>query len=307
MPRLYCVKCKASIPRGAEQRQRCVDCNDVFHFDCIVEHRDNSGGAPIYRCDNCTVFQPPRNSSPHTLGTTPLSPSNNHAVSVQNKPSSLQLSAESSDLTSDNVVSPSVASITSGKRQRSSPSPDQLSRVNKLPRSNSHRTMSHTLTQRELDLRARRDEIEANAPDWHQLFLTDYRATTAANEQRFEAIEKKNDCILRALSQTDENEIKISGIPTGLNVPLIQSAVRLLQEIGLTSPSHFILDHREWPAKENESHQSIIVKLVGGVRETVLRNASKLKGKTAQSIFGSGGNTRIYINQVYPRHVYKLL
>ncbi|KAJ8664693.1 hypothetical protein QAD02_006355 [Eretmocerus hayati] len=167
--------------------------------------------------------------------------------------------------------------------------------------------MSHTLTQRELDLRARRDEIEANAPDWHQLFLTDYRATTAANEQRFEAIEKKNDCILRALSQTDENEIKISGIPTGLNVPLIQSAVRLLQEIGLTSPSNFILDHREWPAKENESHQSIIVKLVGGVRETVLRNASKLKGKTAQSIFGSGGNTRIYINQVYPRHVYKLL
>ncbi|KAJ8682496.1 hypothetical protein QAD02_018288 [Eretmocerus hayati] len=167
--------------------------------------------------------------------------------------------------------------------------------------------MAHTLTQRELELRARRDEIETNAPDWHQLFLSDYKATTAANELRFEAIEKKNDCILRALSQTDENEIKISGILTSLNVPLIQSAVKILQEIGLSSPMNFILDHREWPVKENESHQSIIVKLVGGARETVLRYSSKLKEKTAQSIFGSGGNTRIYINQVYPRHVYQLL
>ncbi|KAJ8681985.1 hypothetical protein QAD02_017777 [Eretmocerus hayati] len=39
----------------------------------------------------------------------------------------------------------------------------------------------------------------------------------------------------------------------------------------------------------------------------VLRNAKKLKDKTAQSIFGAGGNNRIFINQVYPRPVYALL
>ncbi|KAJ8686875.1 hypothetical protein QAD02_022669 [Eretmocerus hayati] len=145
------------------------------------------------------------------------------------------------------------------------------------------------------------------SPEWHQLFLSDYKLTNAANEQRFVALEKKNDCILRALSHTDENEIKISGIPATLEAPLLQSAVKILQEIGLTSPANFILDHREWPLKENEPYRMIVVKLVGGVRDMVLRNSVKLKDKTAQSIFGMGGNSRIFINQVLPRSVYGVL
>ncbi|KAJ8673125.1 hypothetical protein QAD02_004387 [Eretmocerus hayati] len=78
-----------------------------------------------------------------------------------------------------------------------------------------------------------------------------------------------------------------------------QSPVKILQEIGLTSPANFILDHRERPLKENESYRMIVVKLVGEVRHMVLRNSVKLKDKTAQSIFGMGGNSRIFINQVY--------
>ncbi|KAJ8685142.1 hypothetical protein QAD02_020935 [Eretmocerus hayati] len=39
----------------------------------------------------------------------------------------------------------------------------------------------------------------------------------------------------------------------------------------------------------------------------VLRSAKKLKVRTAQSILGVGGNTRIYMNQVHLRSVYNLL
>ncbi|KAJ8678263.1 hypothetical protein QAD02_014050 [Eretmocerus hayati] len=151
--------------------------------------------------------------------------------------------------------------------------------------------MAHILSKREVELRAHRDKIKSNAPNWHQLFLSDCKATTTANEQRFKAIEKKNDCILRALFQTDESEIKISGIPTSLNVSLIQLAVEILQEIGLSSLMNFVLDLRERPVEGNESHQSISVVLVGGVRRIVLRNSSELREETAQSFFGSGDSS----------------
>ncbi|KAJ8665552.1 hypothetical protein QAD02_007214 [Eretmocerus hayati] len=110
------------------------------------------------------------------------------------------------------------------------------------------------------------------------------------------------------MSHTDENEIKITGIPSAVEAPLIESACEILLEVGLTSLQNLILNHREWQKTgDNDSQRVVIVKLVGGVREMIMRNVKELKDKTAQSIFGVGDNTRIYINQVYPRSVYTLL
>ncbi|KAJ8679040.1 hypothetical protein QAD02_014827 [Eretmocerus hayati] len=93
-----------------------------------------------------------------------------------------------------------------------------------------------------------------------------------------------------------------------LDIPIIESAVKVLQLTGLNSPMNFILSHREWPMPADKNTERVVViKLVGGVRETVIRNAYKLKEKTVQTIFGAGGNMRIYINQMYPKTVFSLL
>ncbi|KAJ8671231.1 hypothetical protein QAD02_002490 [Eretmocerus hayati] len=312
MPKILCNKCKTAIPR-ASSKILCVDCGRKYHSDCIREFSNQ--GILVRRCDNCLAVDPapsnhiastvsslaiPSNTKPHE----PTQPYEQLVNSNSRTQTPSLCTAHHHSRTPPNTNTP-------GKRQRSTPSPTSLTQASKFQRLNSPPnigTMTSNHSQRELDLLARREEIERSAPDWHQLFQIDYRAASIANEKRVANIEKKSDCILQALTHTDENGIKISGIPSTIQAPIIDSAVKILQLIGLTSPLNFILQHREWPMPaDKNSERVVVVKFVGGVRETVLRNAYKLKDMTAQSIFGVGGNVRIYINQVYPRAVFNLL
>ncbi|KAJ8670350.1 hypothetical protein QAD02_001609 [Eretmocerus hayati] len=290
MPKIPCNKCKKNITRGENTKIQCAICNNRYHSYCIGESLEN--GTSVRKCDEC-------------LGELTL----NHLQTVESE--TIESSLENPKIESQPSHTPSQTRVSS-KRQRSPSSPTSSSHTHKLARVISPPSTTHTMTsvmnQREQNLRVRREQIEASAPEWHQLFMLDYRATCASNDVRFTTIEKKSDCILQAMSHTDENETKITGIPSAVEAPLIESAWKILLEVGLTSPQNLILNHREWQKTgDNDSQRVVVVKLVGGGREMIMRNAKKLQDKTAQSIFGVGGNMRIYINQVYPRPVYTLL
>ncbi|KAJ8682495.1 hypothetical protein QAD02_018287 [Eretmocerus hayati] len=318
MPKKQCVVCKKVTSRGIRPTISCTDCDDIFHPQCI-ELDGDSLLAP-YCCSNCATQRITSNclsSNPAPVGSTDTSLHSQTAstsTSLPQPPFSTPPTS-SPEASSDTTPSTNNTNANSKKRPASSPSPT-YTRVTKVARSSSSTTspeMAAHLSQKELDLRARRDQIESSAPEWHQLFLSDYRTECANNESRFAKIERKSDCVLQALSMTDENEIKISGIPAILQATLIESAEKILEEIGFPSSKRLIIDHREWPASRNVNddqqvqHRTVILKLVGGARDAILRKAKNLRGKTAESIFGLGGNSPIFLSPMYPRPVYQLL
>lgn len=127
--------------------------------------------------------------------------------------------------------------------------------------------------------------------------------------------------VRQLLLERDECEVRISGIPASVTTSTSRSVERILEVIGIENPTRFILDYRGWlpgasadlpegveEASNTASSLVTVVKLTSNVvRDLVLEKAVALRSLTAHMIFETGGDTRVYINPIWPKPIYELL
>lgn len=106
----------------------------------------------------------------------------------------------------------------------------------------------------------------------------------------------------------DECEIKVSGIPymSSLNPLSILNSV--LVSCGLANISKHVMSWRNWNHANNSNTMTMVFKLTSpAVRNLILKHSSNLINHDSQSIFGQGGNAKVYISALWPKATYNLL
>ncbi|KAJ8685572.1 hypothetical protein QAD02_021365 [Eretmocerus hayati] len=142
--------------------------------------------------------------------------------------------------------------------------------------------------------------------------------------------------IVATRTQVDPCEVRFSGIPLSVTAPDGDVITAILRAIECADRVSAILSIRRWPTRparpQNRAsnanpalgtgplndrgepvrnQQADKIALVAKfcspiVRDFVLSSAFLLKDKTAQDIFGSDGDAKVYLNSVLPPPVYKI-
>lgn len=117
-------------------------------------------------------------------------------------------------------------------------------------------------------------------------------------------------------SQIDSREICISGIPDSFSVDHEAAVTKIFEATDNSVNRNFVSKIRVFqpPARAaslnvptSKSFSLVIRTVSPDVRNDIVFNARLLKGKTAQSIFGDGGERQVYMTAIWPRLVYDLL
>ena len=178
-----------------------------------------------------------------------------------------------------------------------------------------------------------------DAPTWFTKFISDqdtrFKELNDHISEVRQLISTSNDTALSLLSATntkvdsflanhlleDTCEIKISPIPPDLYVngqDKNSIAISILKALDLAHLNQQVASVRYWEDKNkalsaNAFYQAgtsntVVVQFFSHIsRNLVLSKTSLLKDLNCQTIFGSGGSTKIYVSAIYPGPVYKLL
>ena len=146
---------------------------------------------------------------------------------------------------------------------------------------------------------------------------------TTSNQVIFNQLAVTNikvNSLLNLLTTEDTYEIKISPIPAelyekGHNGNSIAEAI--FKALDLVNLKHQIANIRYWnnkkgnvanPQYTNGTSDIVVVQFYSKIaRDQVLSKSSHLKDVNCETIFGAGGQAKIYISSIYPGAVYKLL
>ncbi|XP_016838866.1 uncharacterized protein LOC107980824 [Nasonia vitripennis] len=159
----------------------------------------------------------------------------------------------------------------------------------------------------------RRDNVLA------ELEAISLQNSVARYTAQVQAMQARIDVIASHFTIHDPCEIRISGLPDSSDLSIRDMAERVFAAIGCPDFGKHVLEVREWlhrpaNATAGQSEQGnerrkrcIVVQFISNVvRDMVLRSVKKLDKQISQSLFGTGGKGKIYVNIVYPRSVYQL-
>lgn len=223
------------------------------------------------------------------------------------------------------------------KRQISPPSPS-VTPVQKQSREEAHASTSSSADSPDSPLLGPVGSgvtMAEQMPAWFKVYYDDYKADKIARDTKLNTIEARVNessaqhaadmaevrAELAAARQNSTNEDTCEAIFSGLPATLLDTqaaATRVLTAINLPALASFITRIRPWHPRDPRSNNreaasqepatmAIVVKFVSpSIRDDVIRNANLLETFSSQTLFGSGGATRIYLNALYPKDVYRL-
>lgn len=174
-------------------------------------------------------------------------------------------------------------------------------------------------------------------PDWFTIFLVlytthcdeskgrDHTLLHSVDSLRVNVNKKVNDDILREklVAYTDTSELVVHGLYSTFGDSLYTTAKKLLSALrfGIDHDFPSIIETRKWfspqfqgltqnssSTSQQQSNTSAFVFQVGSplFRDKILSRANLLKNQNAQSIFGAGGTTPVYIRALWPKPVHEL-
>lgn len=304
MPIQECASCLLPIERTAgihSLSALCTKCSRLFHLDCL-----NSGSSVCSRvCFECESIR----QETRPTRTVPLRQS---TVVLSSSPIS---SAGTSLGAVRSAVADSQAPC--AKRHPSS-SPEGASQPTKFFCSTS---LGSDMSTGETPV------IPPETPLWaHGLFqqlaiirtdiqtigtqLTNICSRLDTAEGNIKYLHEKTTAMQVAHSERDTCEVRISNIPRGLlaDAQSLDTAVRkVFAAMDCTRAVKHIYRSRIFGAVSSSPLGMAAVQFsCTAARDEVLSSGRKLKGKTANSIFGSGGEVGVYVNQILPASIHRL-
>lgn len=164
----------------------------------------------------------------------------------------------------------------------------------------------------------KKDLVETKAS--YELLKTDLIETKASYNFLKKDLTKSNHTVERLVDQsllTDSCEIRISGVPKIFSGDHKSAVEKIFATTDNTHNLQHVTEIRECPEPSKVCPTdkklagdtiSLAVKTVSpSVRDNIVSKSRLLKDKSAQSIFNSGGNHRVFLSSIWPRPVYELL
>ena len=136
---------------------------------------------------------------------------------------------------------------------------------------------------------------------------TEFKAELAKIRTQITAITDTN-------APEDPCEIIVRGLPISVSIDLPSASSALLTALDLPRVIPHVYSWRKWkladrvPSSSARPTRTFIMKLVSlTVRDFILKKCPGLRHLTSQSIFGAGGDAKIYLKAIWPTPVYNRL
>ncbi|CAB0034147.1 unnamed protein product, partial [Trichogramma brassicae] len=162
---------------------------------------------------------------------------------------------------------------------------------------------------RELDLRVSEQEAKSSAPvSPIKEDLENVKISTAKCSEFISRIPS----IIAPYSATDQCEMLLSGVPSGLELSDNQVLKKTFSAMGMEHHERFITRTRSWKPKNSRSvkeHTRAIVLQCSSpiVRDGLMAQSHKLAKFENRTLFDTGGESRLSLSPLWPKNIYQLL
>ncbi|CAB0032722.1 unnamed protein product [Trichogramma brassicae] len=162
---------------------------------------------------------------------------------------------------------------------------------------------------RELDLRVSEQEAKSSAPvSPIKEDLENVKISTAKCSEFISRIPS----IIALYSATDQCEMLLSGVPSGLELSDNQVLKKTFSAMGMEHHERFITRTRSWKPKNSRSvkeHTRAIVLQCSSpiVRDGLMAQSHKLAKFENRTLFDTGGESRLSLSPLWPKNIYQLL
>ncbi|CAB0043509.1 unnamed protein product [Trichogramma brassicae] len=162
---------------------------------------------------------------------------------------------------------------------------------------------------RELDLRVSEQEAKSSAPvSPIKEDLENVKISTAKCSEFISRIPS----IIAPNSATDQCEMLLSGVPSGLELSDNQVLKKTFSAMGMEHHERFITRTRSWKPKNSRSvkeHTRAIVLQCSSpiVRDGLMAQSHKLAKFENRTLFDTGGESRFSLSPLWPKNIYQLL
>lgn len=146
--------------------------------------------------------------------------------------------------------------------------------------------------------------------------IADYKTEI---QRKLDHVRQNFNCLLHNQIVIDDCEIRLSGIPRDSSFEPFSIINKVLTTCNIPHMIAQVISWRSWnlsnaavSASTQQGHrnhsETLIFQVTSPVvRNLILRHSAILKSHTAQTIFGTGGTSKIYLSALWPKSTYNLL